>query len=140
MIAATQLYILAADLETVEKIGLYVLPIFGSVLLAYAVYNLIHDLRKPEVRRVSDRLKEKFGADAESDKDRAVKESILRRQQDQPSAIGVAMLQISFMPKLQRLLDQANLPWRATTALLNVVGASAVAYIAGFSFQLPQWQ
>lgn len=140
MIAATQLYILAADLETVEKIGLYVLPIFGSVLLAYAIYNLIHDLRKPEVRRVSDRLKEKVGAEAETDKDRAVKESILRRQKDQPSTIGAAMLQISFMPKLQRLLDQANLPWRATTALLNVIGASAVAYIAGFSFQLPQWQ
>lgn len=140
MIAAIHMFMLAADFDLVEKVGLYVLPIFGSVMLAYAIYNLVHDLRKPEVKRVSDRLKERIGTDAESAKDRAVKDTILRHQKEKPTSIGVALAKISFMPGLQRIMDQANLPWRATTALFNVIGVSAVGYIAAYSFQLEQWK
>lgn len=140
MIAATQTLLLAADFGFVEQIGLYVLPVVGSVMLAYAIYNLVHDLRKTETKRVSDRLKEKFGADSESEQDRKVKESILRRQKENATTVSAALSRLSFMPTIQRWMDQANLPWRATTALLNVIGASAVAYIAGYAFQLEQWK
>lgn len=140
MIAATHILMLAMDFGFVEKIGVFVLPVFGSVMLAYAIFNLVSDLRKADTRRVSDRLKEKYGPESESAKDRAVKESILRRQKDAASTFSRLLSHLSFMPKIQRLLDQANLPWQATTAIVQLIGIAAIAYIVSYTFQLEQWK
>lgn len=134
------IFMLAADFGFVEQVGLYVLPVFGSVMLAYAIFNLVHDLRKVDTKRVSERLTEKYGPDAETDKDRAAKESILRRQKAVASTFSQALLRLSFMPRMQRLLDQANLPWNATTVLVNVIGIAAAAYIICYLCQLAQWK
>jgi tight adherence protein B len=131
--------VLEVDFKSLEQLGLYVLPVFGSVMLAYPIFNLIHDLRKTESKRVSQRLTEKNGPEAESDKDRAAKESILRRQKGTGTAFGQLLSRMAIMPAIQRLLDQANLPWSATTVLINVIGIASAAYIACYFFQLEQW-
>ena len=140
MIAAIHMLISEVDFKSMEQVGLYVLPVFGSVMLAYAIFNLVHDLRKTDTKRVSERLTEKNGPVAETERDREVKESILRRQQGAGSTLSEALSHLSFMPTIQRFLDQANLPWNATTVLINVIGATAAAYIACYFFQFNQWK
>ena len=133
----THLYILAEDASIFEQAWIIILPLFGSVMLAYAVFNLVADLRKVESKKVHERLREKEGSDGETDRDRKVKESILRRQNENNTAVTAALAKLSFVPALQRMLDQANVQISATTVLLNLIGFAAVGYIgchfAGFS-------
>lgn len=116
-----------------------ILPLFGSVMLAYAVFNLVADLRKVDSKKVHERLREKDGPDSESDRDRKVKESILRRQNEANTAFSAALAKLSFVPALQRMLDQANVALSATTVLINLIGFAAVAYIACYFFGRGQW-
>ncbi|RIK62198.1 MAG: pilus assembly protein TadB [Planctomycetota bacterium] len=131
--------LLAMELGLVEQIGLYVLPLFGSIMLAYAIFNLVSDLRKVETKKVGQRLREKDGPDSESARERMVKESILRRQNEAKSAIGIAISKLSFAPTLQRMLDQANLPWSAPTVIVNLIGIAAVFYIGSYLLKFSMW-
>lgn len=131
--------ILAQELGLLEQVGLYVLPLFGSVMLAYAIFNLVTDLRKVDKKKVGDRLREKDGSDSESDRERMVKESILRRQNQANSTFSIAISKLKFVPAVQRILDQANLPWSATTFIINLIGIAAVFYIGGYFMKFSQW-
>ncbi len=122
-----------------EDAALYALPLIGSVMLAYAVFNLIRDLRKVESRKVAGRLREPFGPLGESENERAAKESILRRTYEASGLMSSALSKMSFVPALQRMLDQANLPWSATGFMLNLVGFAALAYIGGYLLKFSLW-
>jgi len=121
-----------------EQIAIYALPLIGSVMLAYALFNLIGDLRKVEARKGAGRLREPFGALGESDNERAAKESILRRTYEASGLMSSTLSRMSFIPRLQQLLDQANLPWTAIGFLLNLIGFAALAYIGCYLLKLSQ--
>lgn len=131
--------ILAQEFNLVEQVALYVLPLFGSIMLAYAIYNLISDLRKVDSKKVHQRLRDKDDSESESDSERKVKESILRRQKEANSTFSIAVAKLKFVPALQRMLDQANIMWSAPTLLINLVGVGAVFYIGGYLLKFPQW-
>jgi tight adherence protein B len=122
-----------------DQYGIYALPLIGSVMLAYAIFNLVGDLRKTESKKVAERLREGAGALAESAGERAAKASIVRRSNEASSSIGQAVSKLAFMPALQRMLEQANLPWSAAAFLINVIGLSALSYIACYFMKTPQW-
>jgi tight adherence protein B len=122
--------------EWSEQIALYALPLTGSILLAYALFNLVRDLRQVESRRVSQRLREPL---ADSANERIAKESILRRTNEATGVFSAALARLTFMPALQRMLDQANLPWSATGFLINLIGFGALTYIAAYVLQCNQW-
>lgn len=130
--------ILSAGEGLADQLMLYALPLIGSVMLAYAIFNLIRDLRRVDSKKVSDRLREPFGPLAESDNERSAKESILRQTHEATGALGAALSRLSFIPALQRLLEQANLPWSATGFLINLIGFASLTYIAAYFLNFGQ--
>lgn len=121
-----------------DQILMYGIPLIGSVTLAYAIFNLIMDLRKPEARRVAQRLRETASGLPEGANDQSARESLLRRQKEN-SAIGATLSKMGVIAKLQTMLDQADLQWNAPTVLLNIVGLSAVSYVACYFLVPARW-
>jgi len=130
--------ILAQDSGAAQQLGLYALPLIGSITLAFAIYNLIHDLRKPETKRVESRLRDRDGM-GDSAAEEAAKKSILRRQKAADSALAIFLGRFRFVPALQRTLDQANIQMLAPTLLTSLVGLSAVSYMVTYFLDLPLW-
>ncbi|MCP4589894.1 MAG: type II secretion system F family protein [bacterium] len=107
-----------------------VLPILGSVLLALGIYQVVEDSRKTSRRKLMDRLKG-------DRRDKASKEaaSILKRTMrdtDTDELFGNIIGRLSITPKLQSLLDQANVDWSASRMLFNLFGASLIVLMGLF--------
>ncbi|MFH1417194.1 MAG: type II secretion system F family protein [Planctomycetota bacterium] len=135
----THLSTIAQTADTTGEYGFYALPLIGSVMLAYAMYNLIRDLRKTDSKKVAGRLREGGGSLGESASERAAKASILRRTNEATGTLSAAISKFAFIPALQRMLEQANLPWSAAGFLVNLLGISALLYIAAYFLKCPQW-
>lgn len=118
-----------AQSDLVQMATLYGLPLTGSTLLAYGIYQAVHDLRKPEQKKVEQRLKERSPGAHGGRNEMAAHESILRQQKAASSTIQTALSRLKFIPWLQRSLDQANLPWIATAFIVNMVGLGAAVYL-----------
>ncbi len=118
---------LLAAISDVGTILFMVLPIVGSGLLALGIYQVIEDSRKVNRRKLMDRLK----GDSRS---RSAKEaaSILKRTLDQNQSdelFGNLIGKLSFVPKLQTLLDQANVRWSASRMIFNLTAMAAIAFM-----------
>lgn len=131
--------ILAQSTGSFEEIGLYLMPLFGSVMLSYALFNLVSDLRRKEDKRVAQRLRDRTAGFGESASEHAAKASILRRQDAQTGTLGSFISKLGFVPTLQRWLEQANIPFSATTVLINLLGIGSVAYIGCYVTKQAQW-
>jgi len=105
------------------------LPLVGSLLLAFGIWQVVTDLRKVEQRKLLERLREK--SSSAKKKQRAV-DSLLRRPQDQDGPLDLVLGKLSFVPKLQKMLDQANLDWSATRFLMYLTSASLVVLVGLF--------
>ncbi len=118
---------IAAGMASSVQGALFVLlPIAGCVLLSFGIFQLIRDLRASEDKRVLERLKE--GPRGKKKKGES-HESILRRraQEIHQGSLNQAVGRLGFVPKLQRILDQANVDWDATKLLINLAGLSLLA-------------
>jgi len=118
---------LLAAISDVGTILFIVLPIVGSGLLALGIYQVIEDSRKVNRRKLMDRLK----GDSRS---RSAKEaaSILKRtlnQNQSDELFGNLIGKLSFVPKLQTLLDQANVRWSASRVIFNLTAMAAIAFM-----------
>jgi len=108
---------------TLGSLLFIILPLVGSTLLAYGVYNAAVDLRGGARKRVIDRLR---GARSNQQKGDAFDFTNFRRQSRE--AVGFlarAFARWSFTARLQRALDQANLPWSAAQTLVNLTAVSS---------------
>jgi tight adherence protein B len=133
-----QFVILAQDSGMVDTALLYGIPLLGSVMLAYAIFSLVHDLRKPESKRVALRLRDDANGQA-SVNERIAKESIMRRQRAEEGGFSAILSKFAFMPALQTALEQANLPWTATAFFVNLLGLASLGYIGFYVAGAAQW-
>ncbi len=94
----------------------------GSVLVVYGIFQAVLDLRTSKSRKIIDRLKE----GGQSQHDRKLKESILRRRASelQGGALEGLLSRLQVVSKLQRVLDQADVSWSASRLLINLSLAS----------------
>jgi len=100
------------------------LPLGGSILLSYGIYQVIVETRQSERKRVMDRLR---GESSRTKKVEAV--SILKRDglaEDAGAIINRTFGKLAFMPKLQTLLEQANLAWSAPKMVANLFAAGTI--------------
>lgn len=130
-------YVTLAAGGLMEQVGVYALPLVGSTMLAYAIFNLIGDLRKKDSRKITDRLKDRGGFSGKQEQ--IVKESIRRHSNQPVKGVGASIAKMHLASKLQRMLDQANVPWGAAALLVNLVGLAAVAFIACHFLELQIW-
>lgn len=101
-----------------------VMPMAGSLLLAFGIYQVIMDLRGSSRQKVLDRLQDRSGKAAR--KGQAAKDKLVRRRSNE-AAVGSLdswVAKLSVVPKLQRVLDQANVNWSASKMLMNLVATS----------------
>ncbi len=133
-------HMLAQSSGATEMIMFYALPLVGSVMLSFAIFSLVRDLRKPDTRRVQDRLRERSsGFDGDLAAEKAAKASILRQKREASSYLTLTLSKLSIIGAMQKMLDQANLQLGATTVLINLIGLSALSYIACYFLQVDLW-
>ncbi|MEE9293636.1 MAG: type II secretion system F family protein [Phycisphaerae bacterium] len=109
----------------VDTLAFTALPMAGSILLAYGIYQVIVETRSSERKRLTERLKGRSPSTSKK-----TTESILRRipGQEVSGMLGPLLSKMSITSNLQTLLDQAAVPWSATKMLANQVAAAAAAF------------
>jgi len=105
---------------------MYLLPALGFLLLFYGVYQVVSDWSGGTQKRLRDRLR------GESTRAEQTTISILRRRSnpDGKSLAAAVLGKLSVAPKLQTLLDQADVDWTATSVLFNLGGAGLTIAVA----------
>jgi len=121
MILLAMLPILA---DTTELL-VYALPMVGSMLLFYGIYQVIVESTSSTRRKMHERLR------GERRKQEKVTESILRRgAMGQSKSFADAVIgKFKFITKLQTLLDQADLDWSASQTMLNLCGLALLTSV-----------
>ncbi len=121
-----------AMLADSSELLVYALPTFGSMLLFYGIYQVVVESKSSARRKVHERLR---GENREQEK---VAASILRRGalgQTKSFADGI-IGKFKFVPKLQTLLDQADVDWSAAQTMLNLCGLGLLAAVGLLMFQV----
>ena len=134
--AATMIQAIGIDialpptLAAIQDLAIYVLPVLGSMLLSYGIYQVIVESKTSDRKKLQDRLRGKKTAQKEID-------PILRR-----GALGQSKTfadsivgKFRFVPKLQTKLDQADLDWSAAQVLLNLGGGAVLISVALIVFK-----
>ncbi len=129
---------LAAGIASSVQGAVFVLlPVAGSVLVTFGIFQLIRDLRSAEQKKMLGRLRER-GAGDKTNKAAENQDSILRRRarEMRDGSLDSAVGGLSAVPKLQRVLDQANVDWDAGRMLINLAGISMLAGFGMFMFKM----
>jgi tight adherence protein B len=104
---------------------LVLLPLLGSILLAYGVFHVAVDLRAGDRRRVVNRLKGGLARDRGRD-DHLDLESFRRQTAEATGALARAFTKLSFTTRFQRTLEQANVHWSAAQTLVNLTAIASL--------------
>ena len=112
--------------EQMNTLTFALLPILGGAVLAYGLYQLWNDLRRPEQKRLMQRLREQSGT-TPSKSEKLSAASILRKNLGQSDKLLDKLL-VKFTPvqKVQRTLEQAGIAWSASRFLLNIGSVSVL--------------
>lgn len=110
--------------SVVQSAFLILLPLLGSILLAYGVFHVVMDLRAGDRKRVVNRLK--GGASKQRDTELDF-ESFRKQTAEATGALARAVAKLSVTTRFQRILEQANMPWSAAQTLVNLTAVAAVA-------------
>jgi tight adherence protein B len=104
---------------------LVILLVAGPVLAAYGIFQLVSDLRSTPRKRIMDRLQGRkltaMAATAVLDPN-----ALRKRTQHEGGRLSQAFAQLSVTTRLQRVLEQANVPWSATRLLLNLTALACL--------------
>jgi len=115
-----------------SEIWVYVLPTLGSMLLFYGIYQVLAESKSSESRKMQERLR---GDRVKREKATA---TIVRRGGLGQAGSFADMLvgKFKFVPKLQTLLDQADVNWSASQTLLNLCGAALLTVLVLWAVQV----
>lgn len=121
MLGLIQLPLILAETD----LAFYVLPVIGSMLLFYGIYQVIAESRVSDRKKMQDRMR---GQTTRAEK---TVENILRRgAMGQSTSFADGILgKLSLTPKVQSLLDQADVSWSASQMLMNLAGIALLAPI-----------
>ncbi len=122
---------LMASLATISLLAdsaellVYVLPTIGSMLLVYGVHQVVTESRSSDRKKIHERLR------GERRRKQEVTANILRRGAlGQTKTFADAVIgKFTFIPKLQTLIDQANLDWSASQTMLNLCGIAVLCSV-----------
>jgi len=114
----------ALPLGQSEGILVYILPIAGSMLLFFGIYQAATESKTSSRKKMQDRLR---GRATRTEKTTELDSIIKRGGMGQTKSIADAMLgKLSIVPKIQTLLDQGAVPWSASQMLVNLVGLAGL--------------
>ncbi len=119
--------------ETFKGMLFVMLPLGGSCLLAFGIWQVFADLKSASAKKMMERLTDRTGP---SKKKEQALESLLRKRAEEQAAIDMLLGKISLVPKLQRVLDQANIDWLASRMLMYLAAAAAATLVALLALQV----
>jgi tight adherence protein B len=108
-----------------SEIWVYVLPLVGSMLLFYGIFQAITENKSSQNKKVQERLH------GERQKREKATSTIIRRGGVGQSGSFADLIvgKLTFIPKLQTLLDQADVDWSASQMMLNLCGIAVLAVL-----------
>lgn len=112
-------------LAAIAGLAIYILPVLGSMLLSYGIYQVIIESKTSSRKKMQDRLQGKRTTKKEVD-------PLLRRGalgQSKSFADGI-IGKFKVVPKLQTMLDQADINWSASQVILNLCGGAVLITVA----------
>ncbi|HNQ21689.1 MAG TPA: type II secretion system F family protein [Phycisphaerae bacterium] len=114
-------------LAATQDVLFLVLPVLGSIMLSYGLYQVIVETRAAKHRKLQDRLRGES-----SSRNEKVTQNILKRgAMGQERGLADQVLgRLSFMPKLQTMLDQADIAWSASQMMVNLMGLALLVMLA----------
>lgn len=131
----TMIFAALLDGGGVQSALLVILPLLGSVMLAYGVFQVVLDLRRSDRKKVIDRLR---GSNDPAKKAAGKGHEDLKKQTwEATGTLARSISKLSFTSRLQTALEQANIPWSAAQTLVNLTAIStvltAILLVLGFS-------
>jgi len=110
----------------------YVLPVAGSMLLFWGIFQVIVESKASSQKKVRDRLR------GERTKGEVASSSILRKRTiDSSKSLAEAIIgKLKFIPRLQTLIDQADVEWVASSMLFNLSGLALITAIGLLVLQI----
>jgi len=109
--------------STLKSVMFMLMPVAGCALLAIGIFQVVMDSRRGEHKRLIDRLKGETTSTRKVKVDSLLKKSLIRGEN--LDVLSAALNKLSFIPKLQTLLDQANVDWSAPRLVLNLCAGAA---------------
>jgi tight adherence protein B len=116
-----------------SDLWMYLLPTMGSMLLFYGIFQVVSESKSSNQKKLQDRLR---GDRAQ--KEKKIESTILRRNAMRGTASFADGIlgKLEFVPRLQTMLDQADLEWSASQTLLNLSGAAVLTVLGLWTFQV----
>lgn len=122
-------------MSALNNVLLIVLPMAGSILLAYGVFNVAVDLRRNDKQRIRDRLRGEGPRRRERD-DGLTFDDFRRHTAEARGILARSLSKLSFTASFQRTLEQANVHWSAAQTLVNLTAIAAVLLAVLLLFRL----
>jgi tight adherence protein B len=112
-------------LADISELMVYALPLAGSMLLFYGIYQVIAETKSVNRKKMQDRLRENRPR-----REKAAMKITRRGAMGQSKSFADAVIgKFKFTPKLQTLLSQADLDWSASQTMLNLFGAALLVVV-----------
>ena len=112
-------------LADLSELLIYAVPTLGSMLLFYGVYQVIVETRTSDRRKMQERLRGDRGK-----REKQIASIVRRGAVGQAESFADAVVgKLKFIPRLQDLLDQADVDWSASSTALNLGGIALVATV-----------
>lgn len=110
---------------------IYALPVVGSMLLFYGIYQVVMESKVSSRKKTQERLR---GSRVHQEK---VTASILKRGigSAKQTFADTLLGNLQFIPRLQTMLDQADVGWSASQTILNLGGGALILAVALFVLQ-----
>jgi len=106
------------------SIWVYVLPLLGSTLLSWGIYQVVAESKTSARKKMHERLR------GERRQEKVAANILRRGAMGESKSIADAIIgKLSFIPRVQTMLNQADLDWSASQTLLNLLGGAALVTI-----------
>ncbi|MCG3136433.1 MAG: hypothetical protein HJJLKODD_00266 [Phycisphaerae bacterium] len=103
----------------------FLFPIAGAMLLFYGIYQAVSEAKSSDKAKIKARLQERSSGSGAEAREKRIRESLLRsRDQQVSNPLFQFMSGFKLVPKLQALLDQANIDMPATKLMTILCGIS----------------
>jgi len=115
-----------------SDVWVYILPTVGSMLLAYGIYQVITESGSSQARKMQERLR----GDT-SRREKAAANIVRRGGVGQVGSFADLIVgKFKFIPRLQTLLDQADMDWSASQTLFNLCAVSLTTALVLWALQV----
>ena len=109
-------------LAEASELMMYLLPAIGSMLVIYGIFQVVSESRSSTQKKVQERLRGRRPS-----RQKTTVNIVRRGALGEPTSFADSVLgKVSFIPRLQSLLDQADVDWSAPASGIDADSSSTL--------------